>query len=184
MADLQGRNTIAQRGFVGEAGALHEEIRRLAMGLDRAARSTASIQQLPPLDSQRVVMPMDAVLYADEVARFATSHFDEASMKEALLRHGHPAAVAAVAWLQEQDYWNIDACVAACRVQGLLASLTGIDGLQAEEPFADPDEPAVRRFRAVATAWRRILERHARDASSFAALLVLTKRGKPLERKD
>jgi len=137
VAEMQGRNTIAQRGAVGEEGALHEEIRRLAMGLDRAARSSAPMQQVPPLDPQRVAMPKDGALFADEIARFATSDFVEPSVREALIRHGHPSVVAAVAWLQEQDYCSLDACVAACRVHSLLASSTGVDGTRS----ATSDEP-------------------------------------------
>ena len=184
MAEMQGRNTIAQRGAIGEEGALHEEIRRLSMGLDRAARSSAPMAELSPIDPHRIAMPKESALFADEIARFATSDFVEPSAREDLVRHGYPAAVAAVAWLQQQDYAGLASCVAACRVHELLSDLTGVDGLQAEEPFAEPDEPVIRRFRAVASAWRRVLERHAHDAQSFAELVAFTRRGKPVEKKD
>ena len=66
-----GRNTVAQRGAGGIEGALHDDVRRLAMGLDRASRSTAPMQRLMPLDDQRVAIPQDLALYAAEVEQFA-----------------------------------------------------------------------------------------------------------------
>ena len=53
-----------------------------------------------------------------------------------------------------------------------------------DEPLADPDESVVRRFRAAAVAWRRVLERHARDESAFLNLVALTRRARPVEKKD
>ncbi len=179
-----GRNTVAQRGAGGLEGALHDDVRRLAMGLDRAARSTAPMQSLMPLDDQRVAIPQDLALFTAEVEQFASEPFVEPSARDALVRHGYPAVVASVAWLQEQDYGDLRTCVSACRVHELLAASTGVEGLVLEEPLADPDEAVVRRFRAAAVAWRRVLERHARDEAAFAGLVALTRRARPVEKKD
>ena len=179
-----GRNTVAQRADFGEAGALHEDVRRLSMGVDRAGRSSAPMQRLQPLDPMRVRMPQDLALFADELARFVEAPFVDATAQGDLVRHGYPTVVAAVAALQELDYSDFAACAKACRMHELLRLATGVEGLEPEEPLADPDEPMIRRFRAAAVAWRRVLERHARDESSFSALLALTKRGKPAEKKD
>lgn len=179
-----GRNTVAQRADFGESGALHEDVRRLAMGVDRAGRSAAPMQRLQPLDPTRVHMPQDLALFADELARFVEAPFLDATAQRDLVRHGYPAAVAAVAALQELDYAELAACTKACRLHELLREATGVEGLEPDEPLEDPDEPTIRRFRAAAVAWRRVLERHARDEAAFSALLSLTKRGKPAEKKD
>ncbi len=184
MLQGSGRNTVAQRADFGEAGALHEDVRRLSMGVDRAGRSSAPMQRLQPLDPMRVRMPKDLALFADELARFVDGPFADPTAQQELVRHGYPTVVAAVAALQELDYADLRACAKACRLHSLLAEITGVEGLEPEEPLADPDEPTIRRFRAAAVAWRRVLERHARDESSFSALLALTKRGKPVEKKD
>lgn len=179
-----GRNTVAQRAYFGEEGALHEDVRRLSMGIDRAGRGSAPMQRLQSLDPTRVRMPKDLALFADELARFVDAAFVDPTAKQELMQHGYPTVVAAVAVLQELDYADRSACAKACRLHGLLTDITGVEGLEPEEPLADPDDPTFRRFCAAAVAWRRVLERHARDESAFSALLVLTKRGKPVEKKD
>ena len=86
MLQGSGRNTVAQRADFGEAGALHEDVRRLSMGVDRAGRSSAPMQRLQPLDPMRVRMPKDLALFADELARFVDGPFADPTAQQELVR--------------------------------------------------------------------------------------------------
>lgn len=174
-----GRNTVAERTEPGPQGALHEEVRRLAIGIDRAARGRSLQQRLAPLDGGRIELPATMVLYTDEVERFATAPFADPAQGAEMERLGHGMAVAAVAWLQERDYAVRSECAAGARVMRWLEGVSGVEGLAVEEPLAEPDEATVRRFVAAAVAWRRLLERQGRDRAAWSRLLQLTGKEKP-----
>lgn len=179
-----GRNSIAERDTGTVSGQLQEELRRMAMGIDRAARGRAPETVLRALDATVVDLPVALPLYRDEVARYAEDPFAPELDVGQLEQMGFPLLVAGVAWLQECDYAGQSGCVAAARVQELLASVTGVEGLSVVAPVGEPDEGTIRRFRAVASAWKRLLERHARDLATYRGLLVMTRKAKSEERKD
>ena len=180
----QGRNTIAERDAGGASGKLQEELRRIAMGLDRAAHGRSPATELTPLDGGMVELPGALPLYRDEVARYVAETFVAPVESQQFEQMGYPLVVAAVAWLQECDYGGQDSCIAAARVLHLLADVTGVDGLCVQAPVGEPDEALQRRFRAAAAAWRRILERHARDPAMYRSLLLMTRKVRVGDRKD
>lgn len=177
-----GRNTIAEREESGPEAKLHEEVRRLALGIDRAARGKSLVPKLAPIEDGKIELPQAMVLYRDEVERYATAPFADAAQALEMEKLGHGMAVAAVAWLQDRDFAVREQCAAGARVMEWLERVSGVEGLVVEEPLAEPDAAVVRRFTAAAVAWRRLMERQGRDETVWRRLLELT--GKAKARAD
>jgi hypothetical protein len=165
---------IATADTVGSENTVRAEIRRLAGAIDRAARRRSAQIELRPIDEQRVSMPAALPLYREELTHLVDTSAVSPVVLAQLERLGFPIVIAGVAWLQEQDYHSQSGCAAASRVMQFLQQATAVDGLAVETPLCSPDSATVRRYRAAAEAWRRLVEQFCSDDAAFRAMLAAT----------
>jgi hypothetical protein len=164
--------------------ALRTEIRKLAEAIDLAAKRRTTKTSLRPVDGKVVALPADLWLHQEELLRLAETRMVspvELAQLEAL---GFPIVVSAVCFLQEQDYRKQKSCSAASRVLKFLQQATGVAGLAVDAPPGSPDAATTRRFAAAADSWRKLVEKHCRDADAFRKLQVVTGKTKVDERKN
>jgi hypothetical protein len=157
---------------------LREELRRLANAIERAAHAGSS-PTLQPVDDERVPRPPELPLYADELTRLVDASVASPIVLAQFEQYGYPIVLAAVEWLQAQDYEQQRTCCAAARVLQFLEQATAVKGFEVDPPLADPDDATSRRFTAAADGWRRVVERFAPDAKAYHALLLATGRLQP-----
>jgi serine/threonine protein kinase len=178
------RSTFADVQPTSPDAALRLEIRRLGEAIEQAAKRRTVTTRLQPLDCKTVTLPPDLPLYQDELARV----YETKAMSPAELAHletlGFPIVLSAVCFLQEQDYRKQKSCTAASRVLKFLQQATGVSGLAVDAPANVPDPSTTRRFTAAADSWRKLLEKHCRDAESLRSLQLVTGKAKVDERKN
>ncbi|MGE3172478.1 MAG: serine/threonine-protein kinase [Planctomycetota bacterium] len=167
------RRVTTEAAVAESANDVRSEIRRLAAAIERASRRRTS-PHLRPIDAERVSMPAALPLYRDELEHLVDVRVVSPLAQFRLERLGFPIVVAAVEWLQEQDYRDQDTCAGAARVLAFLQQATEVRGLAVDAPLCDPDQATQKRFAAAANAWREIVEGYCRDDDAFQGLLVQT----------
>ena len=120
--------------------------------------------ELRPLDPTKVQMPADLALYHDQIAQL-----DDPALVRAggsYERLGYPFFLAAVQWLQEQDYADTDACRHAAAIHLALQNMTAVQSLTLAPPLEAVDSKATRRFLAAAAGWRELAEASCPDPAA------------------
>ena len=147
-----------------------EVIRGILQSGERPGRSADS--ELRPLDPQKVKLPEDLALYNDQLAQL----FDPEMIRAggAYQRLGYPFFLAAVEWLQEQDYRFAKACRHASAIHLVLQHVTAVQGLAQAPPQVVVDAEVSRRFILAAVAWRELAEGQCADEVAFRTFLQST----------
>ncbi|MSR40215.1 MAG: serine/threonine protein kinase [Planctomycetes bacterium] len=147
-----------------------EVIRGILQSGERPGRSADS--ELRPLDPQKVKLPEDLALYNDQLAQL----FDPEMIRAggAYQRLGYPFFLAAVEWLQEQDYRFAKACRHASAIHLVLQHVTAVQGLAQAPPQVAVDAEVSRRFILAAVAWRELAEGQCADEVAFRTFLQST----------
>jgi hypothetical protein len=159
--------TVAGARDAQERTLLRDTIQDLASRVDRPDRRDETT--LRALDPTKVQMPVDLALYRDQIAQL-----DDAAMVKAggaYERLGYPFFLAAVQWLQEQDYEDTDACRHAAAIHLALQNMTSVQSLTLSPPLEDVDATATRRFLAAAAGWRELAETRCSDPAAWRRFL-------------
>jgi hypothetical protein len=159
----------AETPAASAARSLRDELRKLAEQVQRARRAP----DLRAIDGARVHLPRDLDLYRDQVDQLRDAEFarTQGTRFEWL---GQPMFIAAVQWLQEQDYHDADTCKHAAAVLQLLQQMTAVQALALPTPGDSIDAATVRRFAGAAEAWRQIAERYCADQDAYRRFLQAT----------
>jgi hypothetical protein len=83
---------------------------------------------------------------------------------------GRPAFLAGVAYLQDLDYEDAEACRRATFVQRLLGQTLATEALVLQPVAGEPCEGEVCRFLAIAAGWRQVAEQFGKSDTAFTQL--------------
>ena len=151
---------------------LQARLRRFSDIIAAAGRRAPQTLRPAPLDRDKVDVPIDLDGYLAMIDSFVKgSRAFSPPRAQRLVQEGYPMMVAAVEWLQEQDFSDADSCQHAALVLQYLQQLTDIEGLMVAAPQDAPSGGQVRRFEAAAGVWRSLVDEFCADEASFRQFL-------------
>lgn len=159
--------TVAGARDAQDPALLRDTIQDLASRVDRPDRRGEP--ELRPLDASKVQMPADLALYRDQIAQLEDPALVRAG--GSYERLGYPFFLAAVQWLQEQDYTDTGACRHAAAIHLALQNMTSVQSLTLAPPLEEVDAKATSRFLAAASGWRELAESRCSDPAEWRRFL-------------
>ena len=152
----------------GDADPVRSRLREYRDVIWQASFGVPSVVRPGPLDPELVDVPVDLDGYLAIVDGFVQgARAFSPPRAQLLVQEGYPMMVAAVAWLQRQDYTDRRSCHEASLVLQYLEQLTSVSGFVVSVPLAEPTPAQTRRFAATAAVWRSLLSEFCTDEAAF-----------------